>query len=338
MAQIGWVAKPAMSNNLPIAKGDERVRDDHGCWRIRLRPTEVGQLEEMAERAGAQMRVTQFVKGAGHIDLNISVLGDMGISSLGASELLGVEWQERPGTVNLSICCGPTRVLIEGRDRKIPSVVVYSEPNHGAWAGQLIPRSKTDPNGFCYHVSMPLELGCEFGIPKQFLERSWFELPLEWETAKKFASWADTQATLEDWDPEQVRRQLLDQIRILLQPIVIRPIHPLATSNHARIIRAVGDRVGSIQGPISVSQIAEDINISTRTLQRAFQTTFGIGAKRYVRILQLRQARELLLSGGYSVSAAAHSVGFPHTSRFSREYFQHFGMYPSQTLAGVSSR
>ncbi len=302
-------------------------------WRQPLTTFELTEFERRAREGGSKLRATQFAGSAAEVTVSFLSLDDVVVSSIGASELVGLEWQERPATVNLSICCGPGRVLLEGRERAIPSIIVYSEPAHGTWAGQIVPSPRGAKPNLCYHISLPLELGRSFGIPIQFLERSWFEFTIDENVARRFARWADTQAQATEWHPPTVRQEALTWVGTLIDPVAASSVCPTMPKNYARIISAVGDQLDRIRGPVSVTGLADEIHVSTRTLQRAFNTTFGVGAKRYVRARQLLLAHELLLRGEHSVSGAAYSVGFPHPSRFSRQYFDQFGVYPSQTLA-----
>lgn len=291
----------------------------------------VAEFEDLIRSTGAQLRATQFDGDSVRVDLRMQKVGEIFLTAARANQMIALEWQERPGSINLSICTTDGQLLVEGRARAAPSLVVYSEPASRVWAAQWLPSSGKD---MLYHIAVPLELASSLGMPVQAARRGWFEVPLDGDLAVQLKAWFD--ATLEQSQPsaaEGVYREATGWIETMFAGLRGRSFDVIVPSPYPRIIRALGDRCEIAKGPISVARLAGEIHVSTRTVQRAFQATFGVGAKRYLRVRQLRRAHELLRSGDCSVSSAAHAVGFPHTSRFSQEYFTHFGVYPSETIA-----
>jgi len=87
--------------------------------------------------------------------------------------------------------------------------------------------------------------------------------------------------------------------------------------------------------PLSVMGLCREIGVSRRQLEYAFETTFGVGPREYVRLLRLNESRRQLKSGrASSVTDIAMGVGVTHLSRFAQSYRHLFGETPLQTLRG----
>ncbi len=85
---------------------------------------------------------------------------------------------------------------------------------------------------------------------------------------------------------------------------------------------------------ISLSDIAAEVEVSARALQRAFSRHVGRTPIRYLRDCRLDAAnRDLLGAAGAteSVTEIAYRYGFLHLSRFAASYRAKFGERPSET-------
>ncbi len=81
--------------------------------------------------------------------------------------------------------------------------------------------------------------------------------------------------------------------------------------------------------------LAADLGIPRRTLFHAFQTYLGIGPRRYLELLRLRDLHDALRSrssADFTVTEAATSLGFSELGRLAGRYREVFGEYPSETL------
>lgn len=97
------------------------------------------------------------------------------------------------------------------------------------------------------------------------------------------------------------------------------------------------------QGPVSVSAVCGALDISERTLERAFQEQLGLSPRTYERERRLRAAHGLILTDGHrlSITDIAMSLGFWHLGRFAGAYAALFGCSPSETrrrIWGVVTR
>lgn len=83
----------------------------------------------------------------------------------------------------------------------------------------------------------------------------------------------------------------------------------------------------------TLDQLAIELNISKRQLQRRIKQYVGQTPNAYLRTLRLTKARNLLEEQGInSVKAASLSVGFKDVSYFSKQFKQAFGKLPSEYL------
>ena len=81
---------------------------------------------------------------------------------------------------------------------------------------------------------------------------------------------------------------------------------------------------------ISVPKLASVSGVSEVYLRRMFDQAFSLPPSVYIRNKRLVYARELLLSGGFSVTDAAALAGFNDAAYFSREFKKYFGASPSR--------
>lgn len=87
--------------------------------------------------------------------------------------------------------------------------------------------------------------------------------------------------------------------------------------------------------PISISDVAAELRVDTRTLQRAFKKYRGVSPSFFLSTLRLEAARTRLLMGirGDTVSSVAHDCGFVHLGRFASRYRAAYGETPKETLS-----
>ena len=81
---------------------------------------------------------------------------------------------------------------------------------------------------------------------------------------------------------------------------------------------------------ISVSRLSEECGISYDYFRRIFEDFYGCSPIKYINVLKLERAKELLRSGMYTVSEAAFHSGFSDVSHFSRFFKENVGVLPSQ--------
>ena len=87
--------------------------------------------------------------------------------------------------------------------------------------------------------------------------------------------------------------------------------------------------------PLRVEELAEDAAMSVSAFHRHFKAVTTLSPLQYQKQIRLLQARTLLIAAGYSVTAAAHEVGYESPTQFSREYARMFGQPPTKDTARI---
>lgn len=121
-------------------------------------------------------------------------------------------------------------------------------------------------------------------------------------------------------------------------PIRVRPTLVSAS----RIIRQVDDYVNDHPDrPIFLLEMCRALNVSRRSLHRAFSDVLDLPPATYLRRRRLSQVRRMLASTKdprMTVSSAALHWGFWELGRFSGDYRRFFGELPSETLGRAIAR
>ncbi|NJL39080.1 MAG: helix-turn-helix transcriptional regulator [Leptolyngbyaceae cyanobacterium SM1_4_3] len=92
-----------------------------------------------------------------------------------------------------------------------------------------------------------------------------------------------------------------------------------------------------LEHPPSTAELAQQMNLSDRTLQRGFQALFGTTIVGCSMQQRLNYAEHLLRQGDRTVAEVARFVGYGHLGYFATIFKQRFGMMPSECLAGKKS-
>jgi transcriptional regulator GlxA family with amidase domain len=121
--------------------------------------------------------------------------------------------------------------------------------------------------------------------------------------------------------------------RIATAPRV--PSRPTSRCGDALVEQAEALAFAEPNQPLHVSALCRTLDVSERTLRKAFHKRYGLAPCRHLRMSRLIQARHALLSADsrdMTVTGIATSFGFVELGRFSVEYRRTFGESPSQTL------
>jgi len=86
--------------------------------------------------------------------------------------------------------------------------------------------------------------------------------------------------------------------------------------------------------PISRSDIADHVGVSSRHLTRSFKQELGITLISYMNRYRIKQAKMLLEQGDMGITEVAMSVGFSTGGYFARVFRQEMGMSPSAYRRG----
>ena len=97
---------------------------------------------------------------------------------------------------------------------------------------------------------------------------------------------------------------------------------------HPKLVSIIQTMEQNTEEPISPSDLAKGVNMSTRQLERLFRRYLNRSPKRYYMELRLEKARNLLLQTDMTVINVALACGFTSPSHFSKCYRNHFERTP----------
>ncbi len=103
------------------------------------------------------------------------------------------------------------------------------------------------------------------------------------------------------------------------------------TETMAPLVRqAIGLIERNIEDPLRVPDIARELEVSQRQLERQFKRQIGCTVVQFSLMLRLQNARVLLISTNLSVREVATASGFNTLSHFAYSFGKHFGRRPSE--------
>ena len=152
---------------------------------------------------------------------------------------------------------------------------------------------------------------------------------------------ARQQAGLSDSVADFWKRSIVDAVTgtiVRSLPPDSRGLLPSATQLVAKVdeyLEAAGLR------PVHISEICAQLNVSRRTLHRAFFEVLGLGPITYLRHKRLCAIHSVLRDSNPATATVAQVAiqhGFIELGRFSHYYHSLFGEYPSETLGGRAAR
>jgi AraC-like DNA-binding protein len=158
------------------------------------------------------------------------------------------------------------------------------------------------------------------------------------------------------WEMVQsTRRQLERGDSLIMSPVVSRPLawtlingfllastHQFSEELHSPSIAPSAPAKlaeeliqARLTEPITIADIASEVGISIRALQRGFVRYFGVPPSEYLRTQRLRRAHADLVAGDPAITSVADVAarwGFVHLGRFAAQYRQEYQRSPSVTL------
>jgi transcriptional regulator GlxA family with amidase domain len=97
---------------------------------------------------------------------------------------------------------------------------------------------------------------------------------------------------------------------------------------HPKLSKVIQMMEAAIEEPVSPADLAADVGMSTRQLERLFRRYLNRSPKRYYMELRLQKARNLLIQTDMSVINVALACGFASPSHFSKCYRAHYNTTP----------
>jgi transcriptional regulator GlxA family with amidase domain len=81
---------------------------------------------------------------------------------------------------------------------------------------------------------------------------------------------------------------------------------------------------------LTLNEMAESVNLSPSRLYQVFKTETGVPPTRYLRLLKMQMARELLETTFLSVKVIVAMIGVSDESHFVRDFKREYGATPTQ--------
>ncbi len=110
----------------------------------------------------------------------------------------------------------------------------------------------------------------------------------------------------------------------------------LKSSRRAKlIVQAEKEMLAHLDKPLTLKQLAQNLESSSSALLYGFQDLFGISPMRYLKVRRLHAVRECLkvsVPESCTIAILASEFGFYNPSHFTRDYKAMFGELPSETL------
>ena len=102
------------------------------------------------------------------------------------------------------------------------------------------------------------------------------------------------------------------------------------TSNNLTCNKVIKIMEDNIENPLKMKEIAGQVNISLRSIERYFLDYFGISPIKYYLSLRIQNARNLLFYDEYKISDIANMCGFNYNSMFINTFKKFYNKTPSE--------
>jgi transcriptional regulator GlxA family with amidase domain len=97
-----------------------------------------------------------------------------------------------------------------------------------------------------------------------------------------------------------------------------------------RVLRVIALMEESLHRGWSAGRLAEHVNLSPSRLQQVFKEETGLPPARYLRLLRMQRAKELLETSYLSVKQVMARVGVADESHFVRDFKKTYGLTPAR--------
>jgi AraC family transcriptional regulator len=114
---------------------------------------------------------------------------------------------------------------------------------------------------------------------------------------------------------------------------VLEPKRPYGGLPREKLVRAVEYIQDQLNADLTVCGIAQAVSMSADHFAKLFKESTGQSPYRYVIEARVRKAKELLTTGNFTISEAAHQVGFVDQSHLTRHFKKVFGLTPKALLS-----
>ena len=117
------------------------------------------------------------------------------------------------------------------------------------------------------------------------------------------------------------------------QKVSVQARHGMRNPHLTQAVQIMSE---SIEDPVPTAEVARQVGISTRQLERLFGQYLERSPSKYYLEMRLQRARNLLLQSEKSVTEIAVATGFRSTTHFARVYRGLFGVSPGGQRARLT--
>jgi AraC-like DNA-binding protein len=127
--------------------------------------------------------------------------------------------------------------------------------------------------------------------------------------------------------------------RVLQREQVARMLHFAERQSAANPVAAALNYITAhLAEPLTVTTLAEQVNLSPSAFSRLFRDVTGRSPYQYVKERRLVRGRELLIEGRLGVADVSRAVGYASVSHFIKEFRSRFGATPKDFADGHLNR
>jgi transcriptional regulator GlxA family with amidase domain len=108
-----------------------------------------------------------------------------------------------------------------------------------------------------------------------------------------------------------------------------RNISPGVCSVDKRVEKIIQMMRDNVRSELSLADLAQSVNLSVWRLCHIFKSELGMPPIRYLRLLRMESAKDLLESSFLSVKEIAYQVGLNDESHFVRDFKATYGFSPA---------
>ena len=91
-----------------------------------------------------------------------------------------------------------------------------------------------------------------------------------------------------------------------------------------------------LEDPLKIADVAREVGVSVRQLERLFHKTTGRTPLIYYRSMRMHKARQLLLYGTHTMAEVAAAVGYSSSFTLIKNYSEVFGIHPKEDRQKVN--
>lgn len=110
-------------------------------------------------------------------------------------------------------------------------------------------------------------------------------------------------------------------------------LHTRFRLDHPKLVEVIQLMEASLEDPLDMHAIADEVKLSPRQLERLFRQHIGVTPSFFYLRLRLERSRTLLRQTTHSILDVALECGFGSTSHFSKAYKRAFARTPSEERA-----